>query len=183
MKSDWQPALKSHKISIVVKLLVSFILLLMLACGGVKNSGSVGDVKDFEKLSELVNSREFEIENEWLMPLGGSMINLIGNSNFIRFKGDSVNVFLPYYGVRHSGGGYGRDGGINYKGPAKNLNITEDKGRNNILLNFEGREGNENLQFFITLFPGGSATTSVNSSHRESISYRGDIKALPKENQ
>ncbi|MFN4764014.1 DUF4251 domain-containing protein [Gillisia sp. Q332] len=183
MKSNRQPALENKKFSMVFKLLVPFILLLVLACGGVKNSGSAEAVKDFQELSELVNSREFEIENEWLSPLGGSMINLIGNPNYIRFKGDSVAVFLPYYGVRHSGGGYGRDGGITYKGPAKNLNITEDKGRKNILLNFEGKENNENLEFFITLFPGGSATTSVSSSQRQSISYRGKVKALPEENQ
>lgn len=183
MKSYIQPALKNQKLSIGVKLLVPFILLLTIACGGVKNSGSAESQKDFQELSELVNSREFEIENEWLSPLGGSMINLIGNPNYIRFKGDSVDVFLPYYGVRQSGGGYGRNGGIIYKGPAENLNITEDAAKNNILLNFEGRENNENLEFFITFFPGGSATTSVSSSQRQSISYRGDVKAWQEKNQ
>ncbi len=172
---------KKQKISLVVKLMTPFILLLALACGGIKESSSAGDIKDFQKLSKLVNSREFEIEHEWLMPLGGSMINLIGNPNYIRFKGDSVDVFLPYFGVRHSGGGYGRDGGIIYKGPPKNLDITEDTTKNNILINFEGQQNNEILEFFITLFPGGSATTSVSSSQRQSISYRGDVKALPKE--
>ena len=163
------------------KLGTPFILLLTLACGGMKESDSAETAKDFQKLKELVNSREFEIENEWLIPLGGSMINLIGNPNYIRFKGDSVDVFLPYFGVRQSGGGYGRDGGITYKGPAKNLTITEAE--NKILLNFEGMQNIENLEFFITLFPGGNATTAVNSSQRQSISYRGDVKALPEEKQ
>lgn len=181
MKTHLKSALKKLKFNIAFKLLAAFILLLVLACGGVKKSGSAEAVKEFQALSELVNSREFEIENEWLMPLGGSMVNLIGNPNYIRFKGDSVEVFLPYYGVRHSGGGYGRDGGIHYKGPAKNLNITEDTAKNNILVNFEGKQAAENLEFFITLFPGGSATTSVRSSQRESISYRGDVRDLPEE--
>ena len=174
---------KKQKISLVVKLLTPFILLLTLACGGVKDSSSLESEKDFAKLSELVDSREFEIENEWLLPLGGSMINLIGNPNYIRFKGDSLDLFLPYFGVRHSGGGYGRDGGITYKGPAKNLNITKDTAKNNIHLNFEANADNEILEFFITLFPGGSATTFVSSSQRQSISYRGDVKAWQEENQ
>lgn len=176
-------AFKKQKISLVVKLLTPFILLLTLACGGVKDSSSLESEKDFAKLSELVDSREFEIENEWLLPLGGSMINLIGNPNYIRFKGDSLDLFLPYFGVRHSGGGYGRDGGITYKGPAKNLNITKDTAKNNIHLNFEANADNEILEFFITLFPGGSATTFVSSSQRQSISYRGDVKAWQEENQ
>ena len=181
MKSYKKPDLKNKKFSIIVKLFASLILLLTLACGGGKKSGSADVVKDFQKLSELINNREFEIENEWLLPLSGPMINLIGNPNHIRFKGDSVDVFLPFFGVRQSGGGYGRDGGITYKGIAKNLNIVEDSAKNNILLNFEGNEGSENLEFYITLYPGGSARTSVNSSQRQAISYRGNVKALPKE--
>lgn len=177
------PDLKKQKIRIGAKLLAPFFLLLILSCGGIKKSGSEENLKDFEKLSELVNSREFEIENEWLMPLGGSNINLIGNPNYIRFQGDSVDVFLPYFGVRQSGGGYGGNGGIEYKGPAKSLNITEDTVKRNILINFEGEQNNENLEFFIILFQGGSATTSVSSSQRQSISYRGDVRALPEEKQ
>lgn len=176
-----KPAPKRQKLGIGVKLVIPLILLLTLACGGVKKSGSAEAVKDFQKLSELVNSGEFEIENDWLMPLGGSMINLIGNPNYIRFKADSVDVFLPYFGVRHSGGGYGRDEGISYKGPAKNLNITEDTVKNNIIVNFEGNDGSENLEFYITLYPAGSARTSVNSSQRQAISYHGNVKALPEE--
>ncbi|CAM4367240.1 DUF4251 domain-containing protein [Gillisia limnaea] len=182
MKYHIKPALKKQRFGMGVKLLAPFIVLFILACGGTKKSGSEEATKDFQKLSELVNNREFEIENEWLTPLGGPAINLIGNPNYIRFEGDSVDVFLPYYGVRHSGGGYGTNGGIKYKGPAKNLNISKDPAKNSILLNFEGNDGNENLEFFITLFQGGSATTSVSSSQRESISYRGDVKALPEEN-
>lgn len=183
MKSYTNSAFKNQKLSRGVKLLAPFILLLILSCGGVRNSSSLESEKDFAKISELVDSREFEIENEWLLPLGGSMINLIGNPNYIRFKGDSVNLFLPYFGVRHSGGAYGRDGGITYKGPAKNLNITKDTAKNNIHLNFEANADNENLEFFITLFQGGSATTFVSSTQRQSISYRGDVKQLPEENQ
>lgn len=185
MKYYIKPALGKQNFRIGFKLVAPFIVFFTLACGGIKKSGSEEATKDFQKLSELVNSREFEIENEWLIPLGGSAINMIGNPNFIRFEGDSVDVFLPYYGVRHSGGGYGSTGGIKYKGPAKNLNIDKDTSKNSIILNFEGRDGdsNESLKFFITLFQGGSATTSVSSSQRQSISYRGDVKALPEENQ
>mgnify|MGYP002795035044 CR=1 FL=1 len=163
--------------------LAPFILLLILSCGGMKQSGSEENLKDFQKLSELVNSREFEIENEWLMPLGGSMINLIGNPNYIRFKADSVDVFLPYFGVRQSGGGYGGNGGITYTGPVKDLEISEGAANKNIQLNFSGKHNSENLEFFITLYQGGSVTTLVSSSQRQSISYRGNVKPLPEEGQ
>ena len=154
------------------------IMFLILACGSTKSSGRE-DLQNYEQLGELVNSREFEIENDWAVPLRLSTWNLIGNPNFIRFKKDSVEVFLPYFGVRHSGGGYGDNGGIKYEGLIHKLNIEEDKTKNNILIKFEGRQGSENLQFIITLFSKGNTSTSVNSSERDPISYWGNVRALP----
>lgn len=151
-------------------------LLVLSACGSGRNSGTEANLNDYRELQELVSSRDFEIENEWAMPLRGSAINLIGNPNHIRFEGDSVDVYLPYFGVRHSGGGYGRtDGGIIYEGIVENLDIVENEERRNLVLKFEGQRGNENLQFFITLFPNGRAFTNVSSSQRDAISYQGTI--------
>lgn len=173
--------MKRIKTNIIFKFFSLVSLILILACGGAKNTND--DLREFEQLKELVSSREFEIENQWAMPLRGGQINLIGNANFIRFKGDSVEVFLPYFGVRHAGGGYGGEGGIKYEGPAENLSIMEHVAEKNIELTFEGQQGIENLDFLITIYSNGKVNTSVNSSQRDAISYKGDLKALPKEKQ
>ena len=156
--------------------LIMILVLLFSGCGTPKNTTPN---QDFDALMNLVNSRNFEIEQEWARPMSGNTINLLGNPNYIRMKGNQVDLFLPYYGVRQSGGGYGTgEGGIKYVGPAEKLVIEEKPGENSVLLKFEGRQGTEDLQFFITLLPGGSAHTSVNSSERNSISYSGHLKTL-----
>ncbi|MDT0649892.1 DUF4251 domain-containing protein [Autumnicola edwardsiae] len=166
--------------------LFRYLLLIMcvtlISCGGSRNQISDSDLKAYEKLQELVNSRGFEIENQWALPLLGGRVNLIGNTNFIRFKGDSVNIFLPYFGVRQSGGGYGEGGGIEYEGPTKNLEIIENRNNQNIRIQFEGSAGTESLKFYLKLYPNGNAETSVNSSQRDAISYRGNVDPL-KENE
>lgn len=168
---------RSNKIASVGFLLVG--LLLLIACGGSRNSGNR---EDFNQLKKLVSSREFEIEHQWTnSSLGGGSINLIGNTNYIRFEGDSVNIFLPYFGERYAGGGYGSEAGIVYKGLAKNLKVSEKPEDQEIILEFEGQQGSEYLHFYITLFSNNSVSTSVTSTQRESISYRGKIKALAKE--
>ena len=172
--------LKFNKVRSFFFLLVSSILILILsACGGTR---STGEIQNFDELQNLVSSREFEIENDWANPIGGGNINLIGNPNFIRFKGDSVEVFLPYFGVRHSGGGYGGEGGIKYEGLAENLTINENPEKRNIELEFEGDQDNENLEFHIKLFSNGSSYTSVNTTQRASISYQGNI-SRPEDNE
>ena len=152
MKTESIHALKKVKFRIQLGFLALGLLFMTMSCGSTKNTGNAKDLGHFEQLRELVNSRQFEIENDWAVPLRLTTINLIGNTNFIRFKGDSVEVFLPYFGVRHSSGGYDTSGGIEYEGPAIDLEITEDVANNNILIKFEDRQGSEQLQFIITLF-------------------------------
>jgi hypothetical protein len=183
MKTESTLALKKVKSGLQLGFLSIGIVLMIMACGSTKNTGISTDLQNFEQLRELVSSREFEIENDWAVPMRSPTINLIGNSNFIRFKGDSVALFLPYFGVRHSGGGYGTSGGIEYEGPAKELYIAEDKDKNNILIKFGGRQGSEQLQFIITLFSKGNVSTSVNSSERDPISYWGNVRATPAKKQ
>lgn len=159
-------------------LIVGLFLILLTSCG---TNRAAENNPNNSNVDNLIKSGKFEIVHEWAMPLGGNMINLIGNPNFIRLKEDSLDVFLPYFGVRHSGGGYGSEGGIKYEGPAKNLSITHDDRRNTYMMKFEGNQDSENLRFMVTIFPNGETNTSVNSSQRNTISYRGKLRPIKEE--
>lgn len=153
--------------------------LFMSSCGTTDNL-SRADVSTYEELERIVKERKaFAIENQWASPMSGERVNLIGNSNYIRMNGDRVEIFLPYFGVRHSGGAYNAEGGIKYEGPVKNLRFEENP--RNIVVKFEGQQGSEDLNFMITMFPGGNTITNVNSSERQSISYQGKMKELPEQ--
>ena len=153
---------------------------LLISCGGNRGTGTA---ENFENLEQLTGDGRFAIEHEWALPMRGSMIDLIGNTNFIRFQGDSVNLFLPYFGVRQSGGGYGSEGGLEYEGLAENLSLKKSSKGNSMILKFEADRGTENLDFIITLFADGTANTSVTSSQIDPISYRGHIRELQKEEE
>lgn len=159
-------------------LLLSMIFFLA-SCGTGRNTGRAMDIENYDQLAEVVEGRKFAIQNSWAMPLGRNQIDLIGNANFIRFEGDSVDIFLPYFGVRHSGGTYGSgEGGIKYEGPLKKFSSSENEDKN-IILKFEGKDDTETLDFTVTLYPSGRTHTSVNSSQRNAISYRGELRELP----
>lgn len=149
------------------------MLVFSVSCGSRNAIGA--DSREYRQLVERVNERDFEIVNEWANPLRASRIHLVGNPNYIRFEGDSVEVFLPFFGVRHSGGGYGSEGGIVYEGPVQNLRIEEMPGRGRVMMSFSGNQKSENLDFNITFFPGGKTNASVNSSQRDRMGYEGRI--------
>ena len=170
--------ISSRNQGLISGLFLMLAITLLVSCGSSKR---VGFVQDFDKLDQVTNDGKFAIENQWALPLGSSMINLISNPNYIRFKKDSVDLFLPYFGVRHSGGGYGSEVGLRYEGIAKELKLEKDPDDKNVILQFEADQGTENLQFLIRLYPDGTTSTSVTSSQRNTISYRGNIKELREE--
>jgi hypothetical protein len=142
-----------------------------------QSCGSSADATKVAETLKLVESREFEIEHDWAIPVSAGRINLIGNPNFIRIKNDSVNLFLPFFGERFSGGGYNSEGGIIYEGLLKDLEVTSDS-KNTQIIKFSTDQNTENLDFIINIYPEGAVNTRVNSSQRSFISYQGDIGEL-----
>lgn len=163
----------------LIRIEIFLLLVLCSACGVQKNTTK--DSGDFKGIQELVRSGSFQIEHGWVNTMRGNNINLIGNSNYIKFKNDSVSIYLPYFGVREAGGNYGGigDGAISYQGKPEKLKIKEFPDKNKIELNFECQKETETFQFFVTLYGSLSANTSLNSSNLEGISYRGNVSAIP----
>lgn len=165
---------KSPKRLFLLLFLGSFFVI--SSCGSSRTGETIND---YDGLQQLVSSREFEVENQWAQPLTGTRVNLIGNTNYMRFKNDSIELHLPYFGVRHAGGAYDREGGINYKGALKDLEIDERPGQGRILISFEGQQDSEDLWFSLILFSNGKVDTTVKSSQRNTISYDGEVSSLP----
>ncbi len=167
------------------------VLFLVVACGV---NYSVPDINNFADLKEFAESKELQIENQWANPMRANTVtfinnpnfnsgnvNLIGNPNYIKFKGDSVDIFLPYFGVRQMGGGFNDRGGIKFEGIPEDFKRTENEAKDYVRYEFMGREDSEIYQFYITLYANGNASTSVNSSQRDNISYTGKFSRLETE--
>lgn len=167
--------LHTEKKTVITAFMLLLGVIFIVSCGSNRGSGAV---ENFEELEQFTADGRFVIDHQWALPMRGSLIDLTGNTNFIRFQGDSVNLFLPYFGVRQTGGGYGSEGGLEYEGLAEDLILRKSDKGNSMILQFEADRGTENLEFLITLFTDGTANTSVTSSQRDPISYRGHIREL-----
>lgn len=177
--------------------LVSMIFVLF-SCASSKNTTQA----EIDNLNALIESKTFEIEAEWaepmvtntmaqianagLLPIGSNAgnINLTGNSNFFRMKGDTVAAYLPYFGERQAGGAYGgRDIGIEFEGVPEDLVISEDK-ENSHKISFKIKDKNtttENYNVIVRVYPSLSSTIYVNSTQKNSIRYRGKVQKTSEE--
>ena len=100
----------------------------------------------------------------------------MGNTNYFRVEGDSLSVYLPYFGERQMGGGYGNtDAGIAFSGRPTSYKVSKDDSEKNFRIEIQATHKIETLRFYLTLFPSGQADINVNSSHRTSIRYAGRI--------
>ncbi len=155
------------------RFLLLFMALIFVACGSSNRSDEAS--AEYRQMLEQVQNLDFKIENDWANPAKYSRVNLIGNPNHITFEEDSVEVFLPFFGERQFGGGYGSSGAIEYEGPLKDLEIEEKPGKNQVRIFFRGNNESENMDFRIIIFSNGNTNTSVTSSQRDQISYDGQI--------
>ncbi len=131
----------------------------------------------YQKAKELVNSKKIDFEADWALAQRGTRINLIGNSNYLRIKGDSVFTYLPYFGVR-TGGAYGDGGGIKIQNVLKNLKIDFDDDKQRVRLKFNASDSFENIDFVMTIFSNGNTSITAYSNTRSSISYDGEAVEL-----
>lgn len=173
-------------------LILSFGLFSILSCGTSREASS----EDLARLDDMIQDQYFEIEAQWAMPLAtnamnqiaisgllppgdsASQINIQGNSDYFKFEGDTVTADLAYFGERQMGGGYNRNTGIEFKGVPNDLEITNDKEKQHYIINFNIDDDTENYQVSLRLYPNLNALIYVNSTQRNSISYRGNLKDL-----
>jgi hypothetical protein len=147
-----------------------------------------------QQTTDLLASRNFEITVNWANPLfsndiialgllppgsTGGRIDLTSSSNYMRFKGDSLEVSLSYYGTRHAGVTTNSNrGGIEFEGIPKNYRTSFDEKKQRTRISFDMKEDSEHYDVSIEIFPSKRAYVGINSSQRSSINYDGVVAAL-----
>ncbi len=182
-----------------MRFLILIFGFLLVGCGG--SQDVVVTEAQSKALDDLVTQKSFQIESDWAYPLvtnsfsnvansgllppgnNANAINLTGNSNYIKMYGDSISMYLPFYGERRLVGGYNnKDIAIKYDGVAQEIEITKNDKKQAYEIEFLARNRTESFRVFITVSPGLTANISINSSHRTSMRYRGTASKLPQEN-
>lgn len=180
------------KFSIVTLFVIT--LAFTVSCKSSKTSVSASQI---EALDALVNSKTFYIESDWafpqitnafsqilasqLLPPGDNSgaISLIGNSNFLNVKVDSVTSYLPYFGQRQLQVAYGgTDTGINLEGKLRNYKVKTHKDHSKTI-SFSANNRSEDTDVFIRIFPNLKVDISIYSPSRRAIRYSGTVVKAP----
>lgn len=123
-----------------------------------------------------------EIQNTGLLPIGSSAANisLIGNTNYFKIIGDSLSVYLPYYGRRQMVGPNNPDDvGIVFEGIPSEFTQSYNQRKNRYEYYFEFNNGTENFQTRVNIYSNLRTDIQVNSTYRTFISYGGLVIETP----
>ncbi|GAA3510873.1 hypothetical protein GCM10022393_25640 [Aquimarina addita] len=152
----------------------------------------------FKNTDALILQQNFIIDSDMAYPVASSglqslsntnlilqgstvnQFNLIGNDNHFKVIGDSISVYLPYYGEQQMGGlPYNNNNvSIQFDGIPNSFEISDVDTKGVRVLKFNFRNAMESYKARIQIYPRGTASIMINSSHRTPIRYRGIVKAI-----
>ncbi|WP_109832228.1 DUF4251 domain-containing protein [Reichenbachiella versicolor] len=162
--------------------LLSFIALVpfLLSSNFQKDSGKKAakqekKLRAYEASVDMADKAEFEFIANFANPMSGNNIPLTGPTYDLIVKGDSVKVFLPYFGVSRIAPDYGSsDRGIKYEGLLRNYSVGNNPKRKQVVITFQSDSKNQEVYRY-TLFMGAGddASLTISSTHRDPISFTG----------
>jgi hypothetical protein len=183
-----------------MRTLIAIGILALLFTGCKSSEGSV-TTEEAQQTRALIENGNFEINMTWANPMVTNelsmlsnnnllpvdsrtgQINLVGTNNFIKKHGDSLEVYLPYFGTRQLGASMtAANGAIEFEGIPEDYEYSYNEAKAQSNVQFEIDEGNERYTMYLTISANKRVSVRVNSSQRTSISYKGQVGVLADKN-
>ena len=131
-----------------------------------------------KQIEAMVNAKEFVFVPRTALPSGMKQVYLSLDQFYIKFHPDYIDSYMPFYGRAYSGVGYGTDTGLSFKGTPEKFTIKKEGSifQINVVVNGE----TDIFSLFLSVGSEGSASLSISTNNRSSISYQGEVSALEK---
>jgi hypothetical protein len=161
------------------KILSSLFIILLIISPAFAQEKSKKEIKEEEKLQKqiqtetLINSKDFVFKARYALPMGARQIDLTSNPNYVKFNPDLFDGFMPFFGTATSGIGFGGDNGIKFKDKPETYTI--EKMKKNFQIDAKVKGENDVYRLSLSVSFDGSASLSVISNNRSTISYQGEI--------
>jgi hypothetical protein len=153
----------------LLNILVKSLLVIILA-----GSSMAVHAQDLDKsiVQNFIKTKEFVFKAQTVLPMTGMSRQLTSEYD-VRFLGDSVVAYLPYFGRAYSAG-YGEGGGIDFTSTKFEYKVKErKKGGWDISIRPQDAKDVQSLNF--TVSENGYASLQVTSNNRQPISYNGYV--------
>jgi len=129
------------------------------------------------EVEKLVNSKEFIFIGTTAFPRGYRSVTLSTNSNYVKFHPENIESYMPYYGRAYNAGASMSDPGLKFEGNPTVYTFETTKKDHRIKAVVKAAADNYTISLIVSF--DSSASLSITSNNRNSISYNGQIYPYP----
>ena len=136
---------------------------------------------EYIAIKELIDSKSYEFEASWANAQRGARVSLIGRSNYLRIKGDSIYTNLSYFGARNGTSGYTDSGGIEINSVFDSYKVEHNDKKAKTIIKISVKNSSESFDLILAVYGGGNGVVTILGSTRSNISYEGEFSEIDKE--
>jgi hypothetical protein len=148
-------------------LIIQSILLLLLS------TGVYAQDLDKQQVQNAVQTKEFVFKAQTVMPMSGGSRQLTTEYD-VKFLGDSIVSYLPYFGRAYTASYSSQDGGINFTSTKFDYKAKAGK-KGAWEVTVKPKDAKEIQEMNFTISENGSASLRVTSTNKQPISFHGHI--------
>lgn len=169
------------------KVLLALLMMIVLSSGFAQKMSKKAlreknKIEKQQQIDSLMNSREFVFVAIRALPMGGGSVDLTGNSNSVKFHPEKIESDMPFFGRAYSIE-YGGNGGLMFEGKPieyKVVTLKESKGYD---VDATVSVPRDSYKLSLYVSPDGSASLTINSNQRSSMSFNGNIVKFEEANE
>ena len=130
------------------------------------------------QVEAMINAKEFVFVARTANPMGMRSVDLTTNPNSVKFQPELIDSYMPFFGQAYGGIGYGGDTGLKFTGKPEEFTVVKNKKNYQIDATVKGET--DLFRISLQVSYEGSASLSIISNNRNTISYTGEISAPEK---
>lgn len=137
-------------------------------------------IEQQKKTEVLVETKNFMFVANRAIPQGYPTIDLISNPNHLKFSPDLIDCYMPFFGRAYQVN-FNQDGGFKFKAKPETFELVKTK--KGFELSVKVKDQNDTYIIYLNISSEGTALLSISCNNKSSISYNGNIEALPAEKE
>lgn len=159
-----------------MKCLISLIIAVLTLASCATADKVARDERRREKagmVAESIESGRYRVGVRTAYPVRGGAVQVTGDYG-LEVSGDSVTVYLPYFGRGYTLP-YGGGKGLNFKALTTEYDVRKMK-RGRTRVEFSTRNDEDTYRFTVEVFDNGQVSIDVQPQQRSRISYSGELE-------
>ncbi|MBP1664925.1 MAG: putative secreted protein [Bacteroidetes bacterium] len=158
----------------ILTLFAVTLILGFISCGSAKPTAEQEQQQKI--LREKIQSQNYRFIANFVVPRGEFQPRYLTSEYDLKISKDTVEVYLPYFGVAYQAPVDLDAGGIKFVSRKFDYSINRGKKAGNWIVNIHTHDQRNQVVLRLNIWENGNADLDVNDTSRQSISFRGKVE-------